>query len=285
MKTRTCAIGILSALMTLTISPGVLAQSYKVDWSAVDSGGGVMSGGNYRISGSIGQPAAAFAKSASVLHWAGFWAGDVPTPTVAPTLAAAKLLSDGTFTSVSGQIATSAEGDFSGFFYVEESSRSNGVRVAFPIGTVTGLVRGRSIVSVLGSMGTTATGERQIAALAIVITSTNPLAIEPLGMNNRTLGGDTIGVPPLGQYGVTNGFGLNNVGLLVATSGRVSYVDGVYMTISDGSNNGIRVSTAQFAIPLPNVGDYVSVIGLSSLYTSGTDRLPQILPRSNGDVK
>ena len=286
MNTRTTAIGMLCILLTLIASCSVSAQDYKVDWNSVNSGGGAMSGGGYKITGTVGQPAAGFSKNTSFLQWVEFWAGEVPTPTVAPTIGAAKLLADGTFTSVAGKIATSTEGDFSGFFYLEDSSRSNGIRVAFPIGAVGGLVRGKSVVNVLGNMVSTSAGERQIAASVIVITSTNPLAIRSLGMNNRDLGGGDLGIPPLGQYGVKDGFGLNNIGLLVTTWGRVSYVDGVYMIISDGSNSGVRVSTAQLAIPLPEQNDYIRVIGISRLYMSGSPpvRVPQVLPRTDSDV-
>ena len=287
MNTRTSAIGMLCILLTLIASCCVFAQSYKIDWNSVNSGGGVMSGGGYGINGTVGQPAAGFTNSTSFLHWIGFWAGEVPTPIVVPTIAAAKLLADRTFISVSGKIATSTEGDFSGFFYLEESNRSNGIRVAFPIGAISGLVRGKSVVTVLGSMAMASAGERQIKACVIVITSTNALAIGPLGMNNRNLGGGNLGIPPLGQYGVKDGSGLNNVGLLVTTWGRVSYVDDVYMIISDGSNSGVRVSTAQLAIPLPEPNDYISVIGISSLYMlsgSPPDRVPQVLPRTDSDV-
>jgi hypothetical protein len=280
--TTTKILGIL-ALLALAASVSVAAD-YRMDWYSINSGGGVVTGGSYKLDCSVGQPAAGFTKTTSFLHWIGFWAGEVPTPTVVPTIAAAKLLADRTFISVSGKIATSTEGDFSGFFYLEESDRLSGIRVAFPIEAVSGLVRGKSVVNVLGSMGTTSAGERQIAACVIVITSTNPLAIRSLGMNNRALGGGDFGIPPLGQYGVKDGVGLNNVGLLVTTWGRVSYVDSVYMTISDGSNSGVRVSTAQLAIPLPEPNDYISVIGISSLYMSGIDRVPQVLPRNNDDV-
>jgi len=292
MNTRTNTTGMLCILMTLIASCCVFAQGYKVDWNCTNSGGGVMSAGGYKVNGTIGQPATGFTKNTSFLHWIGFWSGEVPAPTVAPTVAAAKLLANGTFISVSGKIATSAEWEFPGFFYLEESDRSSGIRVAFPVGAVSGLDRERSVVSVLGTMDTSPMGERQIAAAVIVITSTNPIAIGPLGMNNRTLGGGDFGIPPLGQYGITNGVGLNNVGLLVRTWGRVSYVDDVYMTISDGSSGvmpdgttgGVRVSTAQLAIQLPNEGDYISVIGISSLYLSGAVQTPEVLPRDFFDV-
>jgi len=283
MNTRTNAIGTLCISLMLIASCSVFAQSYKVDWNSVNSGGGMMSGGGYGINGTVGQPAAGFTKNTSFLHWIGFWAGEVPTPVVVPTIAAAKLLADRTFTCVSGKIATSTEGDFSGSFYLEESNRSSGIRVAFPIGAVSGLVRGKSVVSVLGSMGTTSAGERQITACIIVITSTNPLAIGSLGMNNRTLGGGNLGIPPLGQYGVLGGTGLNNVGLLVTTWGRVTATGGGYAVIDDGSGTPVRLDTSTLADP-PEVSDYISVIGISSLYKPGADRLRLVLPRTDLDI-
>lgn len=86
----------------------------------------------------------------------------------------------------------------------------------------------------------------------------------PLGMANQTLGGRTIGL----QHG-PGMFGLNNVGLLVRTWGRVLVTDpnGMWMTIDDGSpfrndvagHPGTRVygtNLGQYA------NQYVSVTGI-----------------------
>ncbi len=59
------------------------------------------------------------------------------------------MLSDGTFVSIAGRIATSAYGDFAGFFYIEDSGRASGVRVAVSPSAIAGLERG-SVVNVIG---------------------------------------------------------------------------------------------------------------------------------------
>lgn len=106
--------------------------------------------------------------------------------------------------------------------------------------------------------------------------------IAPLSMSNRSLGGRD-----LNQYtfGVVGGVGPNNIGLLVKTWGKVTYVDTTaqYFYIDDGShlvdgtrradNNqlilGVRVSyndLAQGAVPVtpPYENDFAVVIGISS---------------------
>ena len=140
------------------------------------------------------------------------------TPTVCASPSAAKLQADGTYVSIAGQIATSAVGDFDGFFYVEDPQRASGIMVAMPPDEVANLARGR-VVNVLGTVTTAPSGERQISGpTAIVIATATPLS--PLGMPNHFIGGAEFGLPPLGQYGVVNGFGLNNIGLLVKTWGQ-----------------------------------------------------------------
>jgi hypothetical protein len=43
-------------LLSLLLSMSVHAQSYSIDWSTIDGGGGTSTGGVYSLSGSIGQP-------------------------------------------------------------------------------------------------------------------------------------------------------------------------------------------------------------------------------------
>ena len=48
---------IISILMLVFGSlSGVLAQTYSIDWSTIDGGGGTSTGGVYSVSGTIGQP-------------------------------------------------------------------------------------------------------------------------------------------------------------------------------------------------------------------------------------
>jgi hypothetical protein len=51
-----------------------LAQSYTVDWSTVDGGGGTSTGGVYSVSGTIGQPDAGRMSGGSFTVQGGFWA-------------------------------------------------------------------------------------------------------------------------------------------------------------------------------------------------------------------
>ena len=50
-----CAILWLSLAAVLLLSPTAHAQSYTIDWSTVDGGGGTSTGGVYSVSGTIGQ--------------------------------------------------------------------------------------------------------------------------------------------------------------------------------------------------------------------------------------
>jgi hypothetical protein len=280
---RTASV-FVATMVVLLVLGGANAADYKIDWYSVNSGGGLVAGGSYKLNSSIGQPAAGFVQSASFLQWVGFWAGEVPTPTAASTIAGAKSLPDGTFMCIAGKIATSAGTDFADFFYVEETGRPNGIRVAAPPGPIAGLARG-SVVNVIGTLGSTAAGERQLTGpIVIIIGSRAPLT--PLGMPNRAVGGGNLGNPPQGQYGVAGGSGLNNVGLLIRTWGRVVGGGPDYVLIDDGSGTPVRVDVSKLVAP-PGMGQYVTVIGISSLYqaTPGADRQRFVLPRADGDVK
>ncbi len=267
-------LGLSLALAALASSAGL---AYSIDWYSINSGGGAASSASYSINATVGQPVAGFVSSTSHLHWIGFWAGDLPVPTVVESIQAAKLMSDGAYVSIAGRIVTTEASDFSNFFYVEEQDRYSAIRVDAAPGPIAGLARG-SVVNVIGTMGTTDAGERQLAGpLVIVITSHAPLA--PLGMTNKSLGGGGVPAGPA----VKNGKGLNNVGLLVTTWGYVSAVAGSDMLITDGSGDNVRVNVAGLA-SLPNEGDYVTVIGISSVVSSGADTLPYLLPRTSDDI-
>jgi len=75
MKTRLIfliAVGLLLLLMTAVV---LAANGYTLDWWTVDSGGGDSHGGNYALSGAIGQPDAAQSQGGSYTLSGGFWAG------------------------------------------------------------------------------------------------------------------------------------------------------------------------------------------------------------------
>ena len=104
-------------------------------------------------------------------------------------------------------------------------------------------------------------------------------------MNGRSLGGGDFGDPPLGQYGVYGGVGLNNVGLLIGAFGRVTATDfaNKRVEITDGAGVTVRVDTTALRTP-PSLGQYVTVVGIMSLDKPAANRLRLIMPRSDADV-
>lgn len=156
-----------------------------------------------------------------------------------------------------------------GYFYIQETNRSNGIRVV-DSGVASSLNPG-DIVTIHEGEITTVDGER-------VINSTNTefisLGTPPasLGLNNKALGGGSYNVLTSGPVG---GFGLNNVGLLIRAWGKVTDVDFGGFYIDDGSNvtdggiaSGVRVvGFTGYQTYTPVVGDYVAVIGISGLAT------------------
>jgi hypothetical protein len=68
------------------------AQTYSIDWSTVDGGGGISTGGVYAVSGTIGQPDGGAMSSGDFTLQGGFWgviAGvqppEAPLLSIAPT--------------------------------------------------------------------------------------------------------------------------------------------------------------------------------------------------------
>ena len=51
---------------------------YVVDWSTIDGGGGTSSGGQYTLSGTIGQPDASYSAGGDYELLGGFWPGGPP---------------------------------------------------------------------------------------------------------------------------------------------------------------------------------------------------------------
>ena len=288
---------IMLALLCALVCGGAMAGEYNLDWGVVAGGGDSGTSASYRLTVTAGQPAAGFAQGTSQLHWIGFLTGEMSMPTVAPSILAAKFMPDGTFVSLAGRIATSGIGDFPAFFYVEELDRINGIRIAAPPSAVSGLARG-SVVNVIGTLGTTPNDERQLTGPIVIIASTaEPLA--PLSMSNAWLGGGDIPRdPPIGQYGVWRwqtrrednkwvrkwlpSPDLNNIGLLIQTWGKVTAVGAGYVEIDDGEGP-VRVDTATLASQ-PALDSYVSVIGISSIHKTETDRRRLVLPRGDLDV-
>lgn len=180
-----------------------------------------------------------------------------------------KHLAEGSFEFLDNKVVTAA---FEGYFYVEETDRSSGIRV---IGTAApgDVVRVSGVVHSIGE-------EATILATSVSIVGTAPVPA-PLGVTNKAIGGADDGL----TLGLAGGVGLNNIGLLVRTTGRVlgaETVDGMtHMLIDDGSGMGVFVFAApgEFA-----QNDYVEVTGISIALGSGEGRTRGIRPRTEDDV-
>jgi len=74
---------LLACLVLLAAVP-VLAQSggvYDLSWSTVDGGGGtVLTGGAYRVTGTVGQPDAGLSTGGAYALGGGFWGGGAVLP-------------------------------------------------------------------------------------------------------------------------------------------------------------------------------------------------------------
>lgn len=139
-----------------------------------------------------------------------------------------------------------------------------------------------------------------IAVLVLIACSayaSSPLA--PVYLTNRALGGGA-----LNQYtqGVADGVGLNNIGLLIRTYGKVTYIDTANQCfyIDDGSGCvsgatrpdnspviGVRVSYGGLATGVtinPPTATYVAVTGVISTAMVGTLVRPNVRPRHPDDI-
>ena len=59
--------------LALLLAVNASAQSYSLDWSTIDGGGGTSTGGIYSVSGTIGQPDAGAMSGGNFTLQGGFW--------------------------------------------------------------------------------------------------------------------------------------------------------------------------------------------------------------------
>jgi hypothetical protein len=67
---------IVALLAALVLAPAALAQvsaDYALGWNLISGGGGLSTGTNYRITGSIGQPVTGVAQSGAFRLETGYW--------------------------------------------------------------------------------------------------------------------------------------------------------------------------------------------------------------------
>lgn len=186
-----------------------------------------------------------------------------------------KQLADGIAVNLTSAKVVSAA--FGSEIYICEGDRSSGISVL-----TTGPAAG-DLVNVSGTLSTTASGERQLTN-AVVTPAGTAGPVQGLRVSVASIGGS-----PFGLYtpAIGNAPGLQNTGLLLVVSGRVSFAGPDYFYLSDGSSfddgsghEGIKVLCPQDAIPA--AGTSVSVTGISSSYLSGGQKWPMLKEVTGG---
>lgn len=176
------------------------------------------------------------------------------------TIGSIKKWPDGTSITLTDKVLYYRNGNVA---YIEEPDRSSGIRIQ---GTITA---DDQLVSLTGTLRTLESSERYIEVTSL--TPGSPAQVEPIAVINREIGGGPFGF----QSGVEGLFGpatgMNNIGLLVRTWGRVTSIGADYYYIDDGSalvdgdpaTTGLRVSGICPGV----VGDMIVVTGPNSCMT------------------
>jgi len=166
-------------------------------------------------------------------------------------------------------------------FYVEAEDRSAGIAI---YKSYHGLAP-YDVADVVGTVSTSTGGEKYISASTVAYGGGADIRIRPLVLVNRAIGGGDWFYDPItkaGQEGVKDhtikgiqtSVHLNNIGLLITTTGKVTYSASGYFYIDDGSgaqddsgHNGAKVLGS---VPVGQgedpVGRYVIVTGVSSTF-------------------
>src|SRR5262245_11610389 len=76
-----------TATATIIISAPAQIGGYTLDWFTVAGGGGAVSGGDYTLVGTVGQPDAGHLSGGDYAMEGGFWAGVISAPTLSITRA------------------------------------------------------------------------------------------------------------------------------------------------------------------------------------------------------
>lgn len=247
--------------------------------------------GSSTLSGRINRIVGTIQKDASNNYWIevdsgtnwteGDFVGSVQSIS-SGTIAWAKTFADSATlpSTLSGKVVTRTFPSL-GYFYIEETNRSSGIRVSdFSMASSVAI---GDIVDVDGDLSTD-DGERVIIASSTTITDWT--TISPIGPSNRALAGGSFNVLTPGAY---NASGLNNVGLLARAWGKVTSVGTDYFYFDDGSNcddgsgsSGVRVVGVSGY--MPSVNDYVAVTGISGLATYATNLARTVRLANSSDI-
>lgn len=206
------------------------------------------------------------------------------------TISAAKLQADQSEAECFDAAVTAV---FADGFYVESRERASGLKVLAAPNTA---VRGDE-VWVSGVMETNPDGERCLRAEQVE--QTGKCTIVPFAIGSRCLGGTNWSYDAntgAGQRGVKDGYGLNNIGLLVRIHGIVTAsgtdprANATWFYVDDGAGvqdgtgvSGIYCRIDDDAAP-PPVGAHISVVGVSGCEFYGGDLVNVLRLRDSTEI-
>lgn len=191
---------------------------------------------------------------------------------------AKRTLPDGSSVSFQGLSVTAS---FPGYIYVEQTDRSQGIRIATSKTFAEGMV-----VNVAGTIETDpATDERYIAASGEYPQSTgSTTVIKPVGLVGSAFVGGDAGL----QKGILGNAHLNTVGLLVKIWGPISGFDHPYrpvnwFKIKDAAGPEIKV-VVPAGVTINRDWQYAVVTGICSIEKNGNAIVPVLRVRKQGDI-
>lgn len=165
--------------------------------------------------------------------------------------------------------------------YVESASRTLGIRV-----DTTSTFSEGEMVNVSGAIQTdSVTGERYMSPSGGYPASMGMMnVLKPLVMQSGVVGGEDSGL----QKGITGGYGVNNIGLLVTVCGAVTGFDNPgspasWFKIDDGSGFAAKVKVPT-GVTISNTWTFVKVTGMSSLEKNGSNYDRVIRVRKQADI-
>jgi len=215
------------------------------------------------------------------------------TPQDAGGIAAVKEMLSGTSVALRGVVLSTSSGEIPGRLYVQEPDRSSGILLHYQGSVPSGLQSG-DVVELFGTVGQVS-GERAILGAQVTKTGTTAEP-RPLAMTNRALGGSQMGR----QQGVVDQYsfprkmadGLNNIGLLVSTWGKVTAVGTDWFYLDDGTGlddggayRGVFVHCP--TVVRPGLNRYVRVTGISGCEIQQGSPVPRrvLRPRRQSDIE
>ncbi len=175
-------------------------------------------------------------------------------------------------------------GVFSDCIYVQEPNRSSGIRVKGIAGLQVG-----NVITLTGKI--TLDNQEVILQDANLVSCTAGNPPRPLAMTGRALGGSAFGFQPApANNPLETATGLSPIGLLVRTTGQVTYVDpgGSWAYIDDGS--GICDGSGHIGIrtllvgSVPTVGANAEITGCCGVIDVNGRCARLLRPRSTQDV-